>query len=62
MNVETNEMVWLTTKEIEKAIRAYVIAKGFKVLTYAAVSGLGLSEADYPVSVQIARLVQEVKK
>ena len=62
MNVESTETVWLTANEAEQAIRDFVRAKGFKVLAYARVSGLGdISEAKNAVSVQVTHNTHEVK-
>ncbi len=61
MNVESSEIVWLTANEAEQAIRDFVKAKGFKVLRWAPVGGLGgLSEAKHAVSVQTQKHTHEV--
>lgn len=62
MNVEQTETVWLTAKEVEQAIRAFVRAKGFQVTSHAPVTGLWeIGDAREAVNVRISHNMSEVE-
>ena len=61
MNVESTELVWLTAKEVEQAIRAFVRTKGFQVTNHARVTGLEFSDAREVVNVRTSHSMSEVK-
>ena len=60
MNRETRELVTLNADEVEKAIRLYVSQHGFKVPSYASVTGLDLGEAKAVVSVTVSKSSEQV--
>ena len=62
MDMVRTEIAWLTSGEVENAVRDYVRVKGLNVTRHAQVNGLGkLSEAKHAVSVQLSSKNEEVK-
>lgn len=61
MDIETNAVAWLTAKEVEDAVRAYVRTRGYEVRGYAKVTGLELGEEKHAVSVSLDKSCTKVE-